>query len=117
MQLVRATAWERYGETGLARMYASLQLQFHRCSHSDFYQGGMSKPFPQTPQAPPGADGAPSAPATRGLVLGREVALRVVRVIVWGRSPNLVKIEAKDQPESSHDDSTKDTGEVLENSE
>ena len=32
VQLVRATAWERFGETKLAAMYAGLQLKFHRCA-------------------------------------------------------------------------------------
>ena len=32
VQLVRASAWERFGESRLASLYAGLQLKFHTCA-------------------------------------------------------------------------------------
>jgi hypothetical protein len=46
VQLVRAIAWERFGESRLANLYAGLQLKLYRC-HADGFDFGGVPPSPQ----------------------------------------------------------------------
>ena len=85
VQLVRATAWERYGEARLASLYAGLQLKFHRpdtfgtqSAQAAAAANGSSAAAAAAGAAADGASAA--APARSGaggsLGLGQEFVLR-----------------------------------------
>ena len=59
-QLVRASAWERFGESRLASLYAGLQLKFHTCAD---WRAAAPPPTPNHAQPAGGGGGGGGAGA------------------------------------------------------